>query len=112
MRPRALFLSCRKPGKSRIFKAKSDRFEEIQLVVILRSDVQGRTARWIASTFVLTGAVWIAAFAGLLIVASHIHVDIPYVLAVKLPLLQSRPDLIFAGESRTEYQVSAELAGK
>jgi hypothetical protein len=48
----------------------------------------------------------------LLTVADHIHVDVPYALAVKLPLLQSRPDLIFAGESRTEYQVDAELAAK
>jgi hypothetical protein len=82
------------------------------LIVLLRSDVQGRTARWIASAFVLTATVWIAAFAGLLIVADHIHVDVPYDLAVKLPLLQSRPGLIFAGESRTEYQVDAELAAK
>jgi hypothetical protein len=82
------------------------------LVVFLRSDLQGRTARWIAISLVLTGAVWVAAFAGLLTVADHIHADVPYALAVKLPLLQSRPDLIFAGESRTEYQVDAELAAK
>jgi len=80
------------------------------VIMFLRSDVQGRTARWIASTLVLTGAVWITAFAGLLTVADRIHVEVPYALAVKLPLLQSRPDLIFAGESRTEYQVDAELA--
>ena len=80
------------------------------MIMFLRSDVQGRTARWIASTLVLTGAVWITAFAGLLTVADRIHVEVPYALAVKLPLLQSRPDLIFAGESRTEYQVDAELA--
>jgi hypothetical protein len=81
-------------------------------LVFQRSDVQGCTARWIASAFALTGAVWIAAFAGLLVVADHIHVDVPYLLAAKLPLLQSRPDLIFAGESRTEYQVDAALAAK
>ena len=70
------------------------------------------TARWIACTVVLAGALWIAGFAGLLAVADRIHVDVPYLLAVKLPLLQSRPALIFAGESRTEYQVDAELAAK
>jgi hypothetical protein len=82
------------------------------LIVLLRSGVQGRVARWIAITFVLTGTVWIAAFAELLGVANNIHVDVPYALAVKLPLLQSRPELIFAGESRTEYQVDAELIAK
>jgi hypothetical protein len=82
------------------------------MIAFLRSDVQGRTARWIASTLVFTGAIWIAAFAGLLEVADHIHVDIPSIFAAKLPLLQSRPDLIFAGESRTEYQVDAELAAR
>lgn len=53
-----------------------------------------------------------AAFAGLLSAAKQIHADVPYVLALKLPLMQSKPDLIFAGESRTEYQVDAELAAK
>ena len=80
--------------------------------LVLRSDVRGRAARWIACTLVITGAIWISAFAALLDLAKQIHVDIPFVLAVKLPLLQSRPDLIFAGESRTEYQVDAELAAK
>jgi hypothetical protein len=82
------------------------------LTSVLRSGVQGRAGRWMACTLVITGAVWLAAFAGLLSVADHIRVDIPQALAVKLPLLQSRPDLIFAGESRTEYQVDAELAAK
>lgn len=76
------------------------------------SDVKGHTARWIAGTFFLTAALWITAFAGLLAVADRVHVDIPLALAVKLPLLQSRPVLIFAGESRTEYQVDAELAAR
>jgi hypothetical protein len=74
--------------------------------------VQGRTARWIACTLAITGTIWIAAFAGLLAIASKVDVDIPQALAAKLPLLQSHPDLIFAGESRTEYQVDAELAAK
>ena len=77
-----------------------------------RSDAQGRTARWIAATLVLTGAAWLVAFAGLLAIADRVHVDIPVLLARKLPLLDSWPTLIFAGESRTEYQVDAELAAK
>jgi hypothetical protein len=84
----------------------------IPLIVLLRSGVQGHIARWIVITFVLTGIVWIAAFAALLGVANNIHVDVPYELSAKLPLLQSRPELIFAGESRTEYQVDAELIAK
>jgi hypothetical protein len=90
----------------------SERFGEFGLLLFTRSDVQGRAARWIAGTVVLAGAAWIAGFAGLLAVADRTHVDIPYLLAIKLPLLQSRPTLIFAGESRTEYQVDAELAAK
>ena len=78
----------------------------------MRSDAQGTTARWIAATLLLAGALWMAGFAGLLAIADRVHVDIPYLLAIKLPLLQSHPALIFAGESRTEYQVDAELAAK
>jgi hypothetical protein len=78
----------------------------------MRSDAQGGSARWIAATVVLAAALWVAGFAGLLAVADRMHVDIPYLLAIKLPLLQSRPSLIFAGESRTEYQVDANLAAK
>ncbi len=74
--------------------------------------MQGKAARWVAGTLLITGVAWIAAFAGLLSAAKQIHVDVPYLLAVKLPLVQSRPDLIFAGESRTEYQVDAALAAK
>ena len=79
---------------------------------IRRSGVQRRAARWVACSLVLAGVLWIAAFAGLLRAAKRIHVDVPYVLALKLPLVLSRPDLIFAGESRTEYQVDAGLAAK
>jgi hypothetical protein len=82
------------------------------LALFTRSDVWGRTARWIAATLVLTGLAWFAAFAGLLAIADRVHVDIPVLLARKLQLLESRPSLIFAGESRTEYQVDAELAAK
>jgi hypothetical protein len=84
--------------------------------MLQRSDVQGHTARWIVSALALTGAVWIAAFTGLLFIADYVHVDVPYALAVKLPLLQSWPELIFAGDSRTVCQIDpglvAQLIGK
>jgi hypothetical protein len=49
-------------------------------------------------------------------VANRVHDDIPVLLAAKLPLLASHPELIFGGESRTAYQVdpavAAQLIGK
>ena len=74
--------------------------------------VQVASARWIAAALALTAAVWLAALAGLLAIANRVHDDVPYLLAVKLPLLQSRPELIFAGESRTLYQLDASLAAQ
>src|SRR6266481_1769144 len=74
--------------------------------------VQAASARWIAGALVLTSAVWLVALAGLLALADRVHDDVPALLAVKLPLLQSRPELIFAGESRTVYQVDAGLAAQ
>jgi hypothetical protein len=74
--------------------------------------VQGASARWIAAALALTAAVWLAALAGLLAIANRVHDDVPYLLAIKLPLLQSRPELIFAGESRTVYQLDPSLAAQ
>src|SRR5437870_6040939 len=74
--------------------------------------VQAASARWIVGALALTSAVWLVALAGLLALANRIHDDVPLLLAVKLPLLQSRPELIFAGESRTLYQVDASLAAQ
>jgi hypothetical protein len=74
--------------------------------------VQAASARWIAFALALTAAVWLAALAGLLAVANRVHDDVPVLLAVKLPLLASRPELIFAGESRTVYQVDPNLAAQ
>ena len=78
--------------------------------------VQVLSARWIAGLLALTAASWLVMFAGLLAIAIRVHDDIPVLLAVKLPLLASHPDLIFGGESRTQYQVdprlAAELTGK
>jgi hypothetical protein len=78
--------------------------------------VQAASARWIAFALALTAVVWLAALAGLLAIADRVHDDVPALLAAKLPLLASRPELIFAGESRTLYQVdpvlAAQLTGK
>jgi hypothetical protein len=78
--------------------------------------VQVVSTRWIAAALVLTSAAWLVALAGLLALAHRVHDDVPALLAVKLPLLASRPELIFAGESRTVYQVdpllAAQLIGK
>ena len=74
--------------------------------------VQAASARWIAAALALTLAAWLAALAGLLAIADRVHDDVPVLLAVRLPLLQSRPELIFAGESRTLYQVDPTLAAQ
>jgi hypothetical protein len=74
--------------------------------------VQAASARWIALALALTAAVWLAALAGLLAIADRVHDDVPALLAVKLPLLASRPELIFAGESRTLYEVDPALAAQ
>jgi hypothetical protein len=74
--------------------------------------VQATSARWIAGALALTLLAWLAALAGLLAVANRVHDDVPALLAVKLPLLQSKPELIFGGESRTVYQVDAALAAQ
>jgi hypothetical protein len=74
--------------------------------------VQAASARWIAGALALTAAAWLAALAGLLAIADRVHDDVPVLLAVKLPLLQSHPELIFAGESRTVYQLDPDLAAQ
>jgi hypothetical protein len=74
--------------------------------------VQAASARWIVGALALTLLAWLAALAGLLAVANRVHDDVPQLLAVKLPLLQSKPELIFGGESRTVYQVDAGLAAQ
>jgi hypothetical protein len=74
--------------------------------------VQAASARWIAAALAMTLAAWLAALAILLAIASRMHDDVPVLLAIKLPLLQSRPELIFAGESRTVYQVDPNLAAQ
>jgi hypothetical protein len=74
--------------------------------------VSAVAARWIAAALALTLLAWLVALAGLLTIANRVHDDVPVLLAVKLPLLQSKPELIFGGESRTVYQVDAALAAQ
>ena len=74
--------------------------------------VQVLSARWIAGLLALTALAWLVAMAALLAIANRIHDDIPVLLAVKLPLLSTHPELIFAGESRTFYQVDPRLAAQ
>ena len=74
--------------------------------------VQADAARWIAGTLALTALVWLASFAGLLAISNRVHDDVPANLAAKLPLLQLRPELIFAGDSRTYYEVDPGLASE
>jgi hypothetical protein len=76
------------------------------------SRVQAASARWVASALALTLLAWLAALAALLAVANRVQDDVPALLAAKLPLLQSKPELIFGGESRTVYQVDAGLAAQ
>jgi hypothetical protein len=76
------------------------------------SRVQAASVRWIAGALALTLLAWLGALAALLAVANRVHDDVPSLLATKLPLLQSNPELIFAGESRTVYQVDAGLAAE
>src|SRR4051812_48022672 len=76
------------------------------------SRVQATSARWIAGALALTLVAWLAALAGLLAGPNRVHDAVPALLATKLPLLQSHPELIFAGESRTVYQVDAGLAAQ
>jgi len=71
-----------------------------------------RPRSWLFLTLALSVLVWLAALAGLLSLAHHVHDDVPALLAKKLPLLQTHPSLIFAGESRTEYQVDPVLAAQ
>jgi hypothetical protein len=68
--------------------------------------------RWLLLTLVLSAVVWLAALAGVLSLARQVHDDVPSLLAKKLPLLKTHPSLIFAGESRTEYQVDPVLAAQ
>jgi hypothetical protein len=78
--------------------------------------VETASAGWVAAVVVLATVAWLVVLAALLALADRVHDDVPVLLAVKLPLLADRPELIFAGESRTYYQVdpaiAAQLIGK
>ena len=88
--------------RSLSMSAQESRFQRVQVA----------SARWIAAALALTAVAWLVALAGLLAVANRVHDDMPVLLAVKLPLLASHPELIFGGESRTDYQVDPALAAQ
>lgn len=77
-----------------------------------RRRIDSASARWIAGAIVAAVIAWVGGLAMLLAVANRVHVDVPHLLAIKLPLLKSDPDLIFAGESRTAYGVDPVLAAQ
>ncbi|MES2029850.1 MAG: hypothetical protein V4477_11810 [Pseudomonadota bacterium] len=60
----------------------------------------------------MTIVAWLAGLALLLRIANRTHIDVPAALAAKLPLLKSSPTLIFAGDSRTAFQVDPALAAQ
>lgn len=78
----------------------------------LRRGVPAASVRWLVVTLLLSGVIWVAGLGLLLGIANRVHVDVPYLLAIKLPLLKSNPELIFAGESRTAYGVDPVLAAR
>lgn len=78
----------------------------------MRRRIDSASARWIAGAIAAAIVAWVAGLGVLLAVANRVHVDVPHLLAVKLPLLKSNPDLIFAGESRTAYGVDPVLAAQ
>lgn len=80
--------------------------------VFLRRSVPATSVRWLVATLLLATVFWVAGLALLLGIANRVHVDVPYLLAIKLPLLKSSPELIFAGESRTAYGVDPVLAAR
>lgn len=78
----------------------------------LRRGVPAISARWLAATLLLVVVAWVAGLALVLAAANRMHVDVPYLLAIKLPLLKNNPELIFAGDSRTAYGVDPVLAAQ
>ncbi len=80
--------------------------------MFLRYHMPAAAARWLTATLLLVVAAWVAGLALLLGIANRVHVDVPYLLAIKLPLLKNNPGLIFAGESRTFYGVDPALAAQ
>lgn len=91
-----------------MIRAASARFSD----TFLRPHAAALSARWIAGVVVLTALAWLGGLAVLLAIAGRVHVDIPHLLAIKLPVLKSEPRLIFAGDSRTAYGVDPVLAAR
>src|ERR1700751_1102566 len=100
---------------------KSSRAASIVMLLSLQSTPYHKRAvsgarRGLLLTLVLSAVVWLRALAGPPSLARRADDDVPALLGTKLPRLKTHPSLIFAGESRTEYQVDpvlvAQLMGK
>ncbi len=88
--------------------ALSESFSE----TFLRRRIDSASARWLVGAIAAAIVAWVGGLAVLLDVANRVHIDVPHLLAIKLTLLKSSPDLIFAGESRAAYGVDAGLAAQ
>ena len=68
--------------------------------------------RWALVTCALTAAISSILFACLLLAAVRIHDDVGLQMGSKLQLLEHNPQIVFAGDSRTQEQVDPVLAAK
>jgi len=68
--------------------------------------------RWTLATCALAAAISSIFFACLLLVAVRIHDDIGLQMGSKLQLLEHNPQMVFAGDSRTQEQVDPVLVAK
>jgi hypothetical protein len=68
--------------------------------------------RWALATCALTAAISSILFACLLLAAVRIHDDIGLQMGSKLQLLEHNPQMVFAGDSRTQEQVDPVLVAK
>jgi hypothetical protein len=79
---------------------------------LLSRQVRLTALRWSLATCVLTAAMSSIWFACLLWAAVRIHDDISLQMGSKLQLLEHSPQIVFAGDSRTQEQVDPVLAAK
>jgi hypothetical protein len=79
---------------------------------LLPHHVRLAALRWALATCALTAAISSILFACLLLAAVRIHDDIGLQMGSKLQLLEHNPQIVFAGDSRTQEQVDPVLAAK
>jgi hypothetical protein len=74
--------------------------------------VRSAALGWTLATGALTAAISSMLFVCLLLAAVRIHDDVGLLMGAKLQLLEHDPQLVFAGDSRTQEQVDPVLAAK